>query len=132
MVLEQTKHKQITITSSAADAVKELLEQRSLEGYALRVFVSGGGCSGIQYGMALEENIRETDHIFEQQDIKVVVDEISIDYLDGSTVDYVNEVMGSGFKIENPNAISGCGCGDTTRTQDGNSSMNSGGCSGCY
>lgn len=131
MVLEQTNNKQIIITSSAADAVKELLEQRNLEGYALRVFVSGGGCSGMQYGMALEENIRETDHIFEQEEIKVVVDEVSIDYLDGSTVDYVNEVMGSGFKIENPNAIAGCGCGDSSRTQEEGSPTNSGGCSGC-
>ena len=131
MVLEQTNNKQIIITSSAADAVKELLEQRNLEGYALRVFVSGGGCSGMQYGMALEENIRETDHIFEQEEIKVVVDEVSIDYLDGSTVDYVNEVMGSGFKIENPNAIAGCGCGDSSRTQEEGYPTNSGGCSGC-
>lgn len=132
MVLEQTQIKQITITSSAANAVKDLLEQRSLEGYALRVFISGGGCSGFQYGMALEENIRDTDHVFEQQEIKVVVDEMSIEYLNGSTVDYVDEVMGSGFKIENPNAVAGCGCGDPSRTQEEGSPSNSGGCSSCY
>ncbi len=131
MVLEQIQTKQITITSSAANAVKDLLEQRSLEGYALRVFVSGGGCSGYQYGMALEENIRDTDHVFEQQAIKVVVDEVSINYLDGSTVDYVDEVMGSGFKIENPNAVVGCGCGDSSQTQEESFPTNSGGCSGC-
>jgi len=131
MVLEQTQQKQITITSSAANAVQDLLEERSLEGYALRVYISGGGCSGFQYGMALEENIRDTDHVFEQQEIKVVVDEVSIEYLDGSTVDYVNDVLGSGFKIENPNALAGCGCGDSSQTQGQDFSTNNGGCSGC-
>ena len=132
MVLEQTQIKQITITSSAANAVKDLLEQRSLEGYALRVFISGGGCSGFQYGMALEENIRDTDHVFEQQEIKIVVDEVSIEYLDGSTVDYVDEIMGSGFKIENPNTVAGCGCGNSFQTQTEGSPTNSGDCSSCY
>ena len=132
MVLEQTQQKQITITSSAANAVKDLLEKRGLEGYALRVFISGGGCSGFQYGMALEENIRDTDHMFEQQEIKVVVDEVSIEYLDGSTVDYVNEVTGSGFKIENPNALSGCGCGDSSQTQGEGLQTNNSDCSSCY
>ena len=132
MVLEQTQKKQITITSSAANAVKDLLKKRSLEGYALRVFMSGGGCAGFQYGMALEENIRETDHVFKQQEIKVVIDEVSIEYLDGSTVDYVDEVMGSGFKIENPNAVAGCGCGNSFQTQEEGSPTNSGDCSSCY
>lgn len=132
MELEQTQTGQISITPAAAEAVKDLLETRELQGHALRVFVSGGGCSGIQYGMALEENIRERDLVFEQHEVKIVVDEISIQYLDGSTVDYVDGVMGSGFKIENPNAVAGCGCGNSNRTESGSESTTSGGCSSCY
>lgn len=132
MELEQTQTGQISITPTAATAVKDLLETRELQGHALRVFVSGGGCSGFQYGMALEENIRERDLVFEQHEIKIVVDEISIQYLDGSTVDYVDGVMGSGFKIENPNAVAGCGCGNSNRTESGSESTTSGGCSSCY
>jgi iron-sulfur cluster assembly accessory protein len=110
--------------------VRGLLEKRNLEGYALRVFISGGGCSGFQYGMALEANIREQDLVAEFDGVRVVVDEVSIDYLRGASVDYVEDVMGSGFKIENPNAISSCGCGSSFRTKDGEAS--SGGCSSCH
>lgn len=130
MLLEQTQTEQITITEAAANAVSELLTKRNLDGYALRVFVSGGGCSGFQYGMALEENIRDTDLVYNQHGVKVVVDEISIDYLNGSTIDFVDEIMGSGFKIENPNAVASCGCGNSFRTKDDptDSSTNC----GCY
>jgi iron-sulfur cluster assembly accessory protein len=118
MLLEQTQTAQITLTEAAAQAVNELLAKRNLEGYALRVFVSGGGCSGFQYGMALEDKIRDKDLVYKQHGVQVVVDEISIDYLNGSTIDFVDEVMGSGFKIENPNAVSSCGCGNSFRTKD--------------
>jgi iron-sulfur cluster assembly accessory protein len=118
MLAEQTQTDSIILTSTAAQAVRELLEKRNLEGYALRVFVSGGGCSGFQYGMALEGNIRENDLSWDYDGVKVVVDEISIDYLRGSTVDYVDDLMGSGFKIENPNAVSTCGCGSSFRTKN--------------
>jgi iron-sulfur cluster assembly protein len=132
MLIDQTQTDQITITPAAASAVRELLEKRQLDGYALRVFVSGGGCSGYQYGMALEGNIRDTDHVYEQHDVKVVIDEISIDYLNGATVDYVDELMGSGFKIENPNAVASCGCGSSFRTkEEAGSSAHGGGC-GCH
>lgn len=130
MEIEQTKTKQITITSNAAVAVKDLLEKRELADHALRVYISGGGCAGYQYGMALEANIRDTDHVFNQHDVKVVVDEISIEYLHGSTIDYVDEVMGSGFKIENPNAVAACGCGSSFRTKE-SGQTNGGGCSSC-
>lgn len=129
-LLEQTQTAQLNLTTSAAQAVEELLAKRDLEGYALRVFVSGGGCSGFQYGMALEDNIRETDLVTEQHGVKIVVDEISINYLTGATVDYVDEVMGSGFKIENPNAVASCGCGSSFRTsEDTGHAHSSGGCS---
>ncbi len=120
----------VTLTPSAVVAVRDLLAKRELEGYALRVFISGGGCSGFQYGMALENNIRETDLTREFDGIQVVVDEISIDYLRGATIDYVDGVMGSGFKIENPNAMSSCGCGSSFRSKD-EAGAQDGGCSGC-
>ncbi|MEJ2262612.1 MAG: iron-sulfur cluster insertion protein ErpA [Anaerolineales bacterium] len=133
MLLDPTQTDQITLTSAAAGAVRELLAKRNLEGYALRVFVSGGGCSGYQYGMALEGNVRDSDLVFEQHDVKLVVDEISINYLRGSTVDYVDEIMGSGFKIDNPNAVSSCGCGSSFRTkEDADASYDSGGGCGCH
>lgn len=132
MLMDQTQIDQITITPAAASAVRELLEKRQLDGYALRVFVSGGGCSGYQYGMALEGNIRETDRVYEQHDVKVVVDEISIDYLNGAIVDYVDELMGSGFKIENPNAVASCGCGSSFRTKEESASSAHGGGCGCH
>jgi iron-sulfur cluster assembly accessory protein len=129
MLLEQTQ--QITLTPAAADVVRDLLVKRNLEGHALRVFVSGGGCSGFQYGMALEGNVRESDLVFEHNGVKVVVDEISIDYLAGSTIDYVDELMGSGFKIENPNAVTSCGCGNSFRTKDNAEGESGAGC-GCH
>lgn len=132
MLADQTQMDVISLTPSAVQAVRDLLEKRELEGYALRVFVSGGGCSGLQYGMALEGNIREQDFSFEHGGVKVVVDEVSIDYLKGATVDYVENLMGSGFKIENPNAISSCGCGSSFRTSENQESATSGGgCSSC-
>jgi len=120
-VLEQTDL--ITLTLPAAEAVRELLDQRNLPGYSLRVFISGSGCSGYQYGMGLENNIQDEDTVFEQNGIKVVIDDVSINYLRGATIDYVNDVTGSGFKIDNPNAISSCNCGD--------SGAEGGGCGSC-
>jgi iron-sulfur cluster assembly accessory protein len=125
-ILEQTP--QITLTPSAANAVRDLLSRRNLDNYALRVYISGGGCSGYQYGMALEANIRENDLVIEEHGVKVVVDEVSINYLQGATVDYVDEVMGSGFKIENPNAVSSCGCGSSFRTAESEANSSGGGC----
>jgi iron-sulfur cluster assembly protein len=122
----------ITLTPAAAIAVQDLLAKRNLEGYALRVFISGGGCSGFQYGMALENNVRETDLVTEQLGVKVVVDEVSINYLAGATVDYVDEIMGSGFKIENPNAVSTCGCGSSFKTKSDAGYESSGGGCNCH
>jgi iron-sulfur cluster assembly accessory protein len=128
-LMEQTQTDQINLTPAAANAVQELLSKRNLEDCSLRVFVSGGGCSGFQYGMAIEDNIRDTDIVSEQYGVKIIVDEISINYLSGATVDFVDEVMGSGFKITNPNAVSTCGCGSSFRTQNDPADTNSG--SGC-
>lgn len=127
---EQVQLDQITMTEPAANAVRDLMTRRNLEGYALRVFVSGGGCSGMQYGMALEGNTRPQDMVFEAHGVKVVIDEVSINYLRGATVDYTEEMMGGGFKIHNPNAVSSCGCGQSFQTAGGEGG--SGGCGSCH
>jgi iron-sulfur cluster assembly protein len=130
MLFEQTQTNQINLTQAAAEAVRDLLAKRNLEEYALRVFVQGGGCSGFQYGMALDNNFRDEDAVFENHGIKVIIDEVSINYLNGATIDYVDELMGSGFKIENPNAVASCGCGSSFRTKD--SAEAAGGGCGCH
>lgn len=127
-LLENTE--QVTLTAPAAAAVQDLLAKRNLEGYALRVYIAGGGCSGFQYGMALEGNIRPEDNVFEQNGVKMVIDEVSINYLRGATIDFVEDVMASGFKIINPNAASTCGCGSSFRTQNDGDPSEESGCSG--
>lgn len=131
MVTTPTQIEEITITKAAAEAVQDMLAKRDLKDHALRVFIAGGGCSGYQYGMALEGEPRPTDLIMEQAGVKVIVDEVSIDYLRGATIDYVEDVMGSGFKIENPNAVSSCGCGQSFQTgeEKAHSHSHGGGCS---
>jgi iron-sulfur cluster assembly protein len=110
----------ITLSQAATDAVKNILAERNLEGYALRVYVAGGGCCGVNFGMALDNNIRDVDTTFETNGVKVVVDEVSIDYLRGAKIDFVNDpVRGSGFAVDSPSVIShehahgegGCACG---------------------
>lgn len=121
---------EITLTQSAANAIQDLMVKRELSGHALRVFVSGGGCSGFQYGMAIEANIRENDLKFEQHGVQLVIDEISINYLNGATIDYLDDnLLGTGFKIDNPNAVASCGCGSSFRTKDSGNPAQGGGCS---
>ena len=132
MLAEQTQVETITLTPAAADAVRDLMAKRELDGYGLRVYIQGGGCSGYQYGMALDDNFRDEDLVTDCHGVKVVVDEVSMNYMRGATVDFVDDLMGSGFKVENPNAVSSCGCGSSFRTQDGEAPQGgSGGCSGC-
>lgn len=132
MLADQTQTEIVTLTPAAIQAVRDLLDKRDLEGYALRVFVSGVGCSGFQYGMALEDNTRDQDISCEFEDVKIVVDEVSINYLRGSTIDYIDNVMGSGFKIDNPNAVAACGCGSPSSPQgDAGPQDPGGGCGGC-
>lgn len=118
----------ITITENAARAVEELLNERQLEGYGLRVFLSGGGCSGYQYGMALENSPLENDIVTMQSGIKLIIDDLSLEYMAGATIDYVTNEMGTGFKIDNPNdlPVSSCGCGSESSA----SSSHSCGCGG--
>lgn len=132
----ETQEDVVTLTPSGAQAVQGLLQKRNLPSteYALRVFIQGGGCSGFQYGMALEGKPRETDYSFSYDGVRVVVDEVSMEYLRGATIDYVDDIMGSGFKIENPNAVASCGCGSSFRTKDSgaDTSHSAGGGCGCH
>jgi len=109
---------EVTLTENAVRRVRKLIEERQLTGHSLRVFVSGGGCSGMQYGMGLEPEPRENDLRFSFDDVQVVVDPMSISYLAGTVIDYTDELMGGGFRIENPNAVSACGCGHSFRTAE--------------
>ncbi len=118
----------LTVTPVAAAKILELLQARNIPGYALRVFVAGGGCSGLQYGMAFEEGPQELDTVVESDGVRLLVDPTSIMYVGGSTIDFVDSLMGGGFRIDNPNAVSTCGCGSSFRTS-GESSA--GGCSSC-
>lgn len=109
----------LSITETAAAKARTLLEQRGMASGALRVFVVGGGCSGYQYGMALATGAEEGDLVIERHGVRVVVDEDSARLLDGAEVDYVEDIMKSGFQIFNPNAVRSCACGSSFQTADG-------------
>lgn len=122
----------LSITPVAAAKVRDLLAERDLTGYALRVFVQGGGCSGLSYGMAFENNIYAQDRVVEMDGVRLVIDPTSLIYMQGSSIDYVDSLMGGGFAIHNPNAIATCGCGHSFRTEEGGSaSAQGGGCAHC-
>ena len=117
-IITETETSTISLSMAASDAVKSILAERNLEGYALRVYVAGGGCCGVNFGMALDNNIRDVDTTFEANGVKVVVDEVSIDYLRGATIDFVNDpVRGAGFAVDSPSVQAhshgeeSCGCG---------------------
>ncbi len=110
----------INLTDSAASQIKSLLETQGKEDARLRVFVAGGGCSGFQYGMSLEEAPMEGDVEIAINGINVIIDPRSAMYVEGAEVDFVNDgLMGGGFKIDNPNAKSSCGCGHSFTPKDG-------------
>jgi len=117
----------VTLSAAASEAVRNILAERNLEGYALRVYVAGGGCCGVNFGMALDNNFRDSDATFEANGVRVVVDEVSIDHLRGATIDFVNDpVRGAGFAVDSPNAKEhshehgegGCGCGGSCSCQN--------------
>jgi iron-sulfur cluster assembly accessory protein len=104
----------INVSETAASKIHELLVEERKTGGGLRVYVQGGGCSGFQYGMMIEENGHGAgDHVFESHGVKLFVDPISIRYLQNAEVDFVDTVTGGGFTIKNPNATSTCGCGSS-------------------
>ncbi len=104
----------ITLSLTAAKAVRDIITSKNLQGYALRLYLTGGGCSGYQYNLALDNRNRTEDTVFETEGIKLVVDEVSIKYLQGATVDYVEGADASGFTVNNPNPIASCSCGQGT------------------
>jgi iron-sulfur cluster insertion protein len=103
----------ITVTESAASKIKELLAEEGKTDSGLRVFVQGGGCSGFQYGLMIEESAGVGDQRYESNGIQLYVDPVSISYLKGAEVDFVETITGGGFTIKNPNATSTCGCGQS-------------------
>jgi iron-sulfur cluster assembly protein len=109
----------ITVTDKAAEKAKHLLAERNVENGMLRVFVVGGGCSGYQYGMAIARQQEEGDLAIQVNGLTVLVDEESAPLLDGAEVDYVEDLMKSGFTIFNPNAVKSCACGSSFQTADG-------------
>jgi iron-sulfur cluster assembly protein len=128
-IFTETNIPTITLSQAASDAVKNILSERKLEGYGLRVYVAGGGCCSVNFGMALDNNIRDIDTTFNADGVMVVVDEVSIDYLRGATIDFVNDpVRGAGFAVDSPNAKGhehghahseeGCGCGGSCSCQN--------------
>jgi len=109
----------ITVTDRAAEKARKLLSERGIENGALRVFVVSGGCSGYSYGMAIARNREEDDIAIEAEGITLLVDAESAPLLDGAEVDYVEDLMKSGFTIFNPNAVKSCACGSSFQTKDG-------------
>ncbi|MBX3051496.1 MAG: iron-sulfur cluster insertion protein ErpA [Caldilineaceae bacterium] len=124
----------ITLTEIAAQKLGVILDQKGVKDtHALRVFVKGGGCGGMQYGMTFDDNVQESDEVYTQHGMRVVVDPTSMFYIAGASIDYVDNLMGGGFHIENPNAVSSCGCGSSFRTAGApEAAAAGGGCgSGC-
>ena len=103
----------IMLTDSAVEAVRKALEEEGEEGDALRVSVTGGGCSGFQYALGFEKEAREDDLVLDFDGVKVLLDSISAGYLNGTVVDYVSGLNGTGFKFNNPTAKRTCGCGSS-------------------
>ncbi|MEJ1995806.1 MAG: iron-sulfur cluster insertion protein ErpA [Limibacillus sp.] len=101
----------LTLSANAAKRIAWLMEQEGDEALMLRISVSGGGCSGFQYGFTFDDAVNADDLTFERDGAKIVVDEVSIQLLAGAEVDFVEDLMGAYFKIDNPNATASCGCG---------------------
>jgi len=116
--MESTQQSQIvTVTPKAAEKVSEFMKQEGKDSLFLRVYVTGGGCSGLSYGMGFEESSEEDDLIIDQNGVKIVVDNYSQRYLKGANIDYIDSLMGSGFKINNPNVTKSCSCGHSFSTE---------------
>ena len=108
----------LTITQDAASKVQEIISKENRQDLALRLFITSGGCSGFNYGMAMDDEIREDDDVSESFGVRIVVDSDSVMYVDGAEIDFVDSLMGAGFVVNNPNAVSTCGCGQSFQTQD--------------
>jgi iron-sulfur cluster assembly protein len=114
----ETAQAAISLTDKAAGKIKDLLAaNESSAEQALRVSVRGGGCSGFQYALALDQR-KDDDHVFEHQGVSVVVDKVSMQLVFGSEVDYVDGLQGAGFVVNNPNVVAACGCGSSFQVRE--------------
>ena len=120
----------MSLLPGAHEKLSELMAQRNIQNHGLRVFVSGGGCSGLQYGMAFEAAPRDFDTVIEQQGVKLFIDPTSLMYLSGASIDYVETPMASGFKIDNPNTAPSCGCGSGAASNEMDDEAGTCGCGG--
>ena len=109
----EIEQRRIILTENAARRIAMLKGQENAENALLRIAVSGGGCSGFQYGLSFDDQRNDDDFVFERDGVGVVVDEVSLDLLNGAEVDFVEDLMGASFQIRNPNAASSCGCGNS-------------------
>jgi iron-sulfur cluster assembly accessory protein len=108
----------VQLTDQAVTQLKTLLAREDNPQLGLRIFVSGGGCSGLQYGMAFDDAVRPDDDVVEQDGVRILIDEFTANYVRGSEVDYVDSLMGAGFTVHNPNAVRSCSCGHSFDTGD--------------
>ncbi len=114
----ETLESAVTLTDTAVSKIRELtVSNENADEQALRVAVRGGGCSGFQYSLALDK-AKEDDHIFEHEGIAVVVDKVSMQFVFGSEVDYVDGLQGAGFTVNNPNVVAACGCGSSFQVRE--------------
>ena len=109
--METVEERGVSLSASAAARVAWLVAQENQPGLMLRVSVSGGGCSGFQYGFSFDDTVNPDDRTFERDGATAVIDEASLELLAGSEIDYVEELVGASFQVKNPNAASSCGCG---------------------
>ncbi len=123
----ETQTALVSLSDAAAEKVRELLDQEGSPELGLRVFVAGGGCSGLQYGMTLDE-AQEGDEVVTLKGVRVLIDEMSAQYIMGSEIDYVDSLMGAGFTVNNPMAVSTCGCGHSFKTANDGGQARSCGC----
>ena len=131
MEIQERTESIVSLTPAAAAKIRDLMATEE-DVSVLRVAIEGGGCSGFQYGLGFDRGAQEGDHEFECEGVTVVVDPFSAPYLFGARVDYLETIQESGFKIENPNAVSSCGCGHSFQVADGEAPEDAAGCgSGC-
>ncbi len=104
----------VTLSERAENQLKHLIEEQDKQGYGLRVYIQGGGCSGMSYGMEFDDEVQYGDEVWEKDGVQLIIDKFSLKYIDGSEIDYVEEgLMGGSFQVKNPQAKATCGCGQS-------------------
>lgn len=104
----------VTISERAENKLRNLIKEQGKEGHGLRVYIQGGGCSGMSYGMEFDDEVQYGDEVWEHEGVQLIIDKFSLKYIDGSEIDYVDEgLMGGSFQVKNPQAQATCGCGQS-------------------